>query len=407
MKKLALLFLLGTMAATAGAQRMKIYRGHVCVNVPAAAAGEMTFTEGGTRLNVMGAAYDLSEVDSITIDRGEVAEAAVGIRYAGTEAFVEMSADVAPQLTVSIDGAHVGITADPTLETEVAYHLSGTATDGSFFMDGEYKAGIELDGLTLASSRGAAIDIANGKRIDIVLTDGTTTTLTDCTGGGQKACFFVNGHAEFKGGGTLLLTGNTKHAFASDEYTQLKASTGTIRVLRAVTDGFHVEQYFQMDGGTLDIAGTGSDCIDVSMTKDDTDEMNGEVFINGGSITMDVAADDTKGLKAERDIAIAGGTIRATVTGDGCKGIKTDSNLLVKQADPAIPVLIEMTISGKTYMPDDPELESKCRAIKTDGNFTFDGGTIIVHNEGTGERDVDVDGIYNYISGEYNFTLKN
>lgn len=407
MKKLTLLFLMGAVAASAGAQHMKIYRGHVCVNVPAAAAGEMTFTEGGTRLNVMGAAYDLAEVDSIIVDRGEVAEASVGVRYAGTEAFVEMSADVAPQLAVAVDGAHVSITADPSLATEVAYRLSGTSADGSFFMDGEYKATVELDGLTLTSTRGAAIDIANGKRIAVVLTDGTTTTLTDCTGGGQKACFFVNGHAEFKGGGTLLLTGNTKHAFASDEYTQLKASTGTIRVLRAVTDGFHVEQYFQMDGGTLDIRGTGSDCIDVSLTKDDTDEMNGEVFINGGSITMDVAADDTKGLKAERDITIAGGTLRATVTGDGCKGIKTNSNLLVTQADAASPTYIEMTISGKTYMPDDPELESKCRAIKTDGDFTFDGGTIIVHNEGTGERDVDVDGVYTYVSGQYSFTLKN
>ena len=71
------------------------------------------------------------------------------------------------------------------------------------------------------------------------------------------------------------------------------------------------------------------------------------------------------------------------------------------------PTHIEMTISGKTYMPDDPELESKCRAIKTDGDFTFDGGTIIVHNEGTGERDVDVDGVYTYVSGQYHFTLKN
>ena len=182
MKKLTLLFLMGAVAASAGAQRMKIYRGHVCVNVPAAAAGEMTFAEGGTRLNVMGAAYDLAEVDSIIVDRGKVAEASVGVRYAGTEAFVEMSADVAPQLAVAVDGAHVSITADPSLATEVAYRLSGTSADGSFFMDGEYKATVELDGLTLTSTRGAAIDIANGKRIAVVLTDGTTTTLADCTG---------------------------------------------------------------------------------------------------------------------------------------------------------------------------------------------------------------------------------
>ena len=407
MKKLLTLCLLAACTLPAAAQRMKIYRGPVCIAVPAASAGEMTFEAGGSVLSVMGTRYEMADIDSIIVDRGDVVPASVDVTYGGTTATVEISADIAPQLAVTVDGAHVSITADPTLETEIAYRLSGTATDGSFYMDGEYKAGLELNGVSITSSRGAAIDIANGKRIDVILTEGTTTTLTDCAGGDQKACFFVNGHPEFKGGGTLLLTGNSKHAFASDEYTQLKASTGTIRVLKAVTDGFHVDQYFQMDGGTLEISGTGSDCVDVSVTKDDTDEMNGEIHINGGTLTMDVAADDTKGLKAERDITISGGTIRATVTGDGSKGIKTSQNLLVQQADAANPVLIEMTISGKTYMPDDPELESKCRAIKTDGNFTFDGGTIIVTNEGTGERDVDVDGIYTYKSGTYNFTLKN
>lgn len=77
-----------------------------------------------------------------------------------------------------------------------------------------------------------------------------------------------------------------------DEYTVLHASVGNITVTGAVSDGLHVEQYFKMSGGTLTVGGTKGDCIDVSLTKDATDELNGQVLINGGQLTMSVDAED-------------------------------------------------------------------------------------------------------------------
>ena len=230
----------------------------------------MTYSDG-TFLTVMGKSWDIAVIDSITVDNSEVTDNAVDITYNGASAHVTVAGNVAPKLAVTVSGADVSVIAAADLQEEVFYTLSGTSDDGSFFMDGEFKATVTLNNLSLSNRRAGAIDIANGKRIDVILPTGTTTTLTDGTGGVHKACFFVNGHPEFGGGGRLVLTGNTKHAFASDEYTRLKKDFGTIEVLRAENDGMHVEQYFKMEGGTVNIRGTKGDCVDVSATKNITE----------------------------------------------------------------------------------------------------------------------------------------
>lgn len=401
MKKICTLLLFCAATGSLAAQTLKIHTGAVTVAVPADEAGDMLYGANGTTLTVMGKTYDVSAIDSITCDRSTFAPATVDVAYNGTAARVTVAGNIAPLLSVDVANADVSVIADAALAEEVTYVLSGTSSDGTFFMDGEYKATVQFNGLTLTNQRGAAINIENGKRINVLLPAGTTTTLADGSNGTHKACFFVNGHPEFDGGGTLLLTGNTKHAFASDEYTLLKPGFGSIRISKAVTDGIHVEQYFKMQGGSVDISGTQGDCIDVSVTKNDTDEYNGQVFIEGGSITMDVAADDVKGLKSENEITISGGSIKATVSGDGTKGISAGTHLLINQTT-ADQTLIDMSVTGTTYMPDDPELESKCRGIKVKGDFTFDGGTIRISATGKKSKAISVDGVYTYKSGSIN-----
>ncbi len=404
MKK-TLLFVLCILATVvAGAQTLKVHSGAVSVAVPADDAGKMTYT-GGTQLQIMGATYDIAALDSITADRSTVQPASVSVIYNGNTARVTVSADIAPLLAITVSGADVSILADATLQEEVTYTLSGKSETGSFFMDGEYKSTLRLENLTLTNDNGAAIDIANGKRIAVIIPTGTTTTLADAAGGTHKACFFVNGHPEMEGGGTLVLTGNTKHAFASDEYTLLKEDFGTLRVLKATGDGLHVEQYFEMRAGTVDIAETTGDCLDVSVTKDALDEFNGQAFIKGGTLRMDVAAEDIKGLKTDNAATISGGTIEATVSGNGTKGISTGTDLLINQSTGTTSV--KMTVSGTTYMPGDLELESKCRGMKIKGNFTFDGGDIFITVTGDKAKAVSVDGLYTYKSGSINCPVSN
>lgn len=390
-----------SLSQVATAQTMKVYQGQVITAIPAATAADVVFAEGGGSFSVMGTTYPVTKVDRITFDHTTVAPRTVRVAYDDAQTWVTVSADIAPYLTVRAQGGHVSVVANPELQQEVTYELAGEASQGSFYMDGEYKATLLLSDLTLTNPDSAAINIANGKRIKVKIPAQTVTTLTDGVAGTQDACFFINGHAEFEGGGSLQLVGNTKHAYASDEYTQFKSDFGTFRVTKAVSDAMHIEQYLQLEGGTFYLSGQQGDGIDVGITKDPTDEWNGQAFIRGGKIVVDVAADDVKGLKTDSALTFTGGTIEATVSGLGTKGISVGTDLLIQQASDT-PVLIKMNVTGTTYKPQDPVLESKCRGMKIKRDFTFDGGTIDMTVTGVKAKGISCDGQFIYVSGQTN-----
>lgn len=405
MKRIFTLIAATALTSAAVAQTMKVYTGHVVTSYAAEALGDVNFNNG-TQLTLQGKTFSTSDIDSIVVDRSQAAAArTMQVAYANGNTWVTVSGDVASLLNIAVKGDHVSVVAAPETAEEITYALGGTATNGSFYMDGHYKSTLRFDNLNLTNPDSAAVCIDNGKRINVILADGSTNSLTDGAGGMQKACFFINGHAEIKGAGVLNLTGNTKHAYASDEYTWIKNGSTTINVLSAVSDGLHVDQYFQMDGGTLNVSGTKGDCVDVSCTKDAADLQNGQIIINGGAITMDVAAVDVKGLKGEKDVTINGGTIKATVSGDGSKGMSVGGNLLVAQAEGAT-TLINMTVSGTTYKYTDPITglpdSSKCRGIKVTGNYTLSGGTINMTVTGSKAKGISIDGEYKYLGGTTN-----
>lgn len=392
-------------SSAAMAQNLKVYTGHVVTSFAAETLGDVNFGNGA-QLTLQGKTFNTADIDSIVVDRSQAAAAhTMQVAYANGNTWVTVSGDVASLLNVVVNGDHVSVVAAPETAEEITYALGGTAANGSFYMDGHFKSTLRLDNLNLTNPDSAAVCIDNGKRINVILADGSTNSLTDAAGGTQKACFFINGHAEFKGAGVLNLTGNTKHAYASDEYTWIKENGTTINVLSSANDGLHIEQYFQMDGGTLNVSGTKGDCIDVSCTKSIDDLQNGQAIINGGSITMDVAAVDVKGLKSEKDMTINGGIIKATVSGNGSKGMSVGGNLLIAQAEGAT-TLINMTVSGTTYKYTDPttglEDSSKCRGIKVTGNYTLSGGTISMTVTGKKAKGISIDGQYTYLGGTTN-----
>lgn len=383
------------------AQRLRIHCGAVTYVTSAQAAGQVTLADGETSLRLNETSFAVNTIDSITTDRLAYDPLAVSVTYSGQGARLIVPCYLADRLNVTVDGGHVSILQDATLLEEVSYTLDGTSTDGSFFTDGEFKATLCLRNLTLTNPSGAAINVENGKRIRIILPEGTTTTLADGEGGLQKACFFVNGHAEFEGAGTLLLSGNACHAYASDEYTLFKPGFGTLQVTKSVGDGLHIEQYLQTQGGKFILRNVQKDCIDVSITKDPLDLLNGQVLIEGGEFDLEVAADDTKGIKCDSLMTVSGGTITAKVSGLGTKGMSAGTDLLISQPT-STPTLVNMTVTGTTYMPGDALLESKCRGIKVKGDFTFDGGTIRISATGVKSKAISVDGDYTYKSGSIN-----
>lgn len=235
---------------------------------------------------------DITAVAAIILTGGDpVADNTVLVKYNGTTATVKAASNISSYLNIKVDGADVSIVADSTLSKEINYILSGTTTDGMFYMDGEYKCTLTLNGVNIKNADASAIQIDCGKRIAVVVADSTENTLIDGSKS-KKAAFFINGHAEFEGGGTLNIKGNTKHAYRSDEYTQLKKKfTGTINILGAASDGIHVAEYFQMNNGNIVIKGVTSDGIQAEQS--DEEELDGDIIINGGS--LDITADGPGG----------------------------------------------------------------------------------------------------------------
>ena len=377
-----LMALMLTIAATAQTLNVKV--GSVVYQFPASQAGDMTYSDG-TTLTIMGKAFTLSDISSMTIDNTEVTDNSIGVAYDGSSALVTVAGNVAQYVTPTVSGAHVSIAQSDDVAEEITYTLSGTSTDGEFYMSGSYKATVELNGLTLTNATpvysGAAAHIQNGKRIKMKVVTGTTNTLVDAAGGSQKGCLYIKGHAEFAQKGTLNITGNVKHGIKTGEYITLK--NATINVLSAVGDGINCEQFFQMTSGTINIQGVGDDGIQCDVedtatgeTTDHEDEDSGNVYIEDGTLTVNVTADAAKGVKCEGDMRISGGKVTITTSGGGV----WDSTKLKTKASACLGSDGAMTISGGTLSLTSTGAGGK--GLNVDGALTIKGGTTTISTSG-------------------------
>ena len=302
----------------------------------------------------------------------------VNIVYNESTASVSVADNIAQYLTVSQSGAHVSIAQSDSLATEITYNLSGSSSDGEFYMSGSYKATIELNGLTLTNTTpvysGAAVHIQNGKRINVKVITGTTNTLADAANGTQKGCLYVKGHAEFKQQGTLTVVGNVKHGIKAGEYISVK--NATINVTSAVGDGISCNQYFLMESGVINISGVGDDGIQCDLegtestgeTTDHDDEDSGNIYVSGGTINITCTATAAKGLKCAGDMYISGGEITVTTTGKGAW--------------------------------DEDDLETKAAScLSSDGDITISGGTLNLTSTGSGGKGMKCDNVLTVSDG--------
>ena len=383
MKKLLSIALLAMIATTAAAQKyMRIWQGGESTRI---ALQDITYQNGGASFTAAGTTYSTAQVDSITIVKH------ITVTFSGNTASVDMGNAGTADVTYTANGANVVMT-NTNEKEEMEVELKGTSNSGSFTYYGTYKCKIHLNGLSLTSTTGAALDIQDGKRIDLILTDGTDNTLVDAAGGEQKAALYCKGHMEVSGTGNLTVTGNNRHAIATNEYMLIKKNTGTITVTKAVSDAMHIEQYFQMNGGTVNLSGMGGDGIQAELKNNPDEELNGQILIKGGSINIDVTADDTKGIKSDDLITVSGGTFVINAKGAGSKGISAGTNMIINEDDAAT----TMTIAATGGVYEDPETDdtSKCMGIKVTKDLTISAGTITVTNTGRKSKGIKVDGTY-------------
>ena len=270
------------------------------------------------------------------------------------------------QVTAEIKGgAYVTLTSTTKTE-EYIYVVSGPTENGSLTLIGDYKLTLCLKGVSIESQNGAAIDVECGKRIKVVLADGTKNSLTDQIAGGQKGAFYFKGHPEFEGLGTLNITGRTKHGIAAKEYLQIKRTTGTINILAAESDAIHCgkgnanneHNYFEMNGGVVNILKANGDGVD--------SDAFGVIRITGGMLNVNVSTNNTCGLKSDSTLTVSGGRLNINVEGNACDAIRSNYDVELLGGS------IEINVSG------DGSNGIKSRNAPASEAFVFNGGYLTI-----------------------------
>ena len=386
MKRIAAYLSTLLLTAAAQAQTLNVVTGNITYQYPVASLGDMTYS-GGTSLTILGKTFAISDITKIYVESSQQAtdnleDNQVAVTYNGNTAAVTVAGNVATYVTPTVSGGHVSIAqsnTDAVDGDEITYTLSGTTTDGEFALSGSYKCTVALNGVTLNNPSGAAINITNGKRIQVSAKKGTVNTLTDGTDGTQKACLYSKGQIQLQGNGTLNVKGNTAHAIKSGDYISVKNLT--LNVTGAVNDGINCNEYFLMKSGTVTISGVADDGIQTDLDgdtptaasdDDHSDEDTGNLYIEDGSLTITTTGAATKGLKAEGSVSITGGTLNITTTGNG------------------------------TYDEDDQDTKA-CAGISADADISIAAGTLTLKSTGSGGKCIKCDGTLT-ISGDANIT---
>ncbi len=327
---------------------------------------------------------ELSETETIPTDDEDYVEnysatQTIYITYNGSSASYEGSVS---GVSIAISGADVTVT---STTAGVNYVLCGSSSEGSFKVassDNNKKFELTLAGLTLNNSDGPAINIQAGKRVYVVLKDGTTNSLSDGTSYAsstedQKGTLFSEGQLLFSGSGRLNVSANTKAGIASDDYILVRPNTN-IYVNATQGNGIKSNDGIDIRGGVINVAVSGVAAKGLSTDGYYTQSGGRVTAITTGSSEYDSDEKDVSGsagLKADSIITINGGQLLVKSTGAGGKGISSDQAIIINNGT------VKAVTTGKTYTYSS-SLDSKPKGIKADGNLQINGGAIMVKASG-------------------------
>lgn len=353
-----------------------------------------------TKQNIReGLAINLQEApDSITFSK-PIMHPVVEVAYNGTEANVIIPSYMKDSVICTrVNGLNSYVFLEyKGISDEIIYNVTGSSTNGALIIKSDYKMQVNLNGVTLNSQCGEAMRFKCGKRIALVLAEGSVNTFTDSNGettpdplDNHKACIYTKGHLEISGNGTLNVTGNYNHAIDTKEHLKVKKTVKAINILGAVGDGIHAGEFFEMNGGVLTIDDTAmKDGIQVEYKREDDgkkvedEENTGNFTMNGGTINITQSkTEDVKCIKVENDIFINGGTMLLHATANGTRGIQGGHDIIIAQAEDAT-TDITIYAEGAKYKKseDDPDPD-KCMGINVNHDVEIKGGTINIYAYG-------------------------
>lgn len=293
-----------------------------------------------------------------------------------------------------VQGAYVTIDMQTNSVKNVEIVVSGKSDDGQLKIYGEKKFKLTLNGVSLTSAVGPAINNQCKKRTFIHLADGSQNSLTDAVTYSEepyylsantvdtedrKGCLFSEGNLIFSGTGILMVAGNNKHGIATDGYFYMRPGV-TIAVTEAAKNAIHVkgdedDAIGIYIGGGLIYAYTSATAGKCMKTDLDVEIHGGKLLLNtSGGSEYDSDDNDTSSpacIKADGNVIIKGGTHTLKSTGTGGKGMNVDGTLQMEGG-----VVTVTTTGGKYIYNEALDLTSSPKGVKADGNITIDGGSL-------------------------------
>jgi hypothetical protein len=425
-KSLLLTAVFALSAVSLHAQKIYLCEGFDVDDITLTDPSNVVFSKDQTTVTIEGTAYNISDIDSITF--AEPQFESVDVVWSESGATVTIPASLKSMVSASTNGGHVTIVSTAT-NKEILYTLSGSSSNGSFTLNGNYKLTMHLDGVSLTSGTSVPpINVLCGKRIEVKMKKGTVNTFVDSPLNTSKGAFYVKGHLEVKGKGALNVTGKSSHAMKIGEYCQFKSSTGDVNILGAVSDGIHCgdgsaltadyeDNRLIVNGGNITVSNCQKDCIDcddygtaiinggtINLNVSQTDgtglKADSIVYMNGGTLNLNVTGNISEGIRYCYEGYFNGGTIQGTITGAGARGLKakrttsTSDTVLNGGNSYWNGTNVTLSATGGTYTAD----SSKCMGLRSDNNMTVTAGTIAIttSNSSTG---ISVKGAYSKTGG--------
>lgn len=319
----------------------------------------------------------------------------VKINYASTTASIE---NAIAGVSVSTSGAHIEVN---STVAGVEYVLSGTTTDGSLKIYSSADVKISLNGVSIASTKSAAINVQSNKNIYLVVADDTQNSLADAVtynitdaSEDQKSCIFGEGRMIISGNGSLEITANYNHAICSDKALRLRAGSN-VTINKAPSDALHANDKIIIGGGLLTATVEG-DAIDCEA---------GNIEIRGGRTKIAVTGGASKAVKAAGGVSVSGGQAILITQGNAyfnstdqdiksaaairCPGMVniSDAQMLIKSTgsagkgincDGALTInnsIVKVKATGQTYNYNSSKSAS-AKAITAEGNLTITSSTV-------------------------------
>lgn len=333
------------------------------------------------------------------------------ITYSGSSASYTGSAD---GVSITINGADVVVN---STAQNVRYTLQGSSSDGMFKIYSTYKYGLTLNGVTLTNADGPALNLQSSKRAYVVVPEGTLSVIADgseyaASTEDQKGAIFANGKILFSGAGTLNVTGNYKHAVASDDYIVTRYGI-TLNATANVSDALHANDGVYIRGGHINLQAQSNGMTvdkgplyvtngdvhvksvnDALKTQYATAELHRAVVVSGGLLDLATTGEKAHGINAIDSVLVTGGVIIVSASGNASKGIKADGSFIARGGE------VYLATTGGAYYDTTEKDVSAAHGLKCANFYGFDGNVKIAVS-GKGAKGITSNGVIQVQGGSY------